>query len=224
MYPSNPYLHTIRCRPVHACLAAAVCLILLAGSLPAVAQNGSGSVEIEEGGALWITGSASVVDYRCEAEKLSGNGSIENAEEPRNSLRDGGEVVLRVSIPVHSLDCGKRKMNRDMYEALKTDRYDTISYRLLEANTPQEDSLGLMDKQWIDIHTRGILEIAGVSDTTEVIVQGKLLGPDRLQVRGEKRVDMNAHNIRPPTAMFGLIRADNILTVHFNVTVRLSDL
>lgn len=189
--------------------------------LPAGAQNNSGAIEIEPGGRLWIEGSASVVDYTCQAEELSGNGSIQNTETPQQNLGEEGEVSIVVSIPVHSLECGKKKMNRDMYEALKADNFKTIRYRLLEAEMLEGFGADSASGEWMRIRTRGLLEIAGVVDTTEVPVNGMLLGKDRFRVKGAKQIDMKTFDITPPTALFGLIKADNKLTVRFDVTVRL---
>lgn len=211
----------------------------------------SGAIEIEQGGELWIEGSASVVDYTCEAEELSGNGNIENTTRPEENVNGHGDVSIAVSIPVKTLECGKRAMNKDMYNALKADKFRSIHYRLLEAVRVDQDSpeaisaspmstnghrgpngsngngnsfAGAEDEgQWMDIKTTGILEIAGVQDTTVVYVKGKLVSGNRFQVRGSKHINMDTYNIKPPTALMGLIKASKDLTVHFNVTVRLKD-
>ncbi|MDX1586782.1 MAG: hypothetical protein R3222_08555, partial [Balneolaceae bacterium] len=107
-----------------------------------------------------------------------------------------------------------------------------INYRLLEAEV-ESDTLNAYlsgtngsnpDKlNWMNIRTTGILEIAGVKDTTVVHVKGQLLDQSRFQVKGSKEIDMRTFDIKPPTALMGLIKASNELTVHFNVTVHLKD-
>lgn len=197
--------------------------------------NPAGVIEIQEGGELWIEGSASIVDYTCRAEELSGNGNIENITEPEENVRGHGAVAISVSVPVRSLECGKRAMNKDMYEALKSKKFPNINYRLLEAvietqrdiagNDYPEDTNdnGDTDANWMNIKTTGILEIAGVKDTTIVHVKGQLLDESRFQVKGSKEIDMRTFDVKPPTALMGLIKASNELTVHFNVTVHLKD-
>lgn len=183
-----------------------------------------GAIEIEEGGQIWIEGSASVVDYTCEAEELSGNGNIENIEQPRENVRGHGAVSILVQIPVESLECGKRGMNNDMYSALKAEKFKTINYRLLKADLSEElPNITDEEGEWMNIKTLGVLEIAGVRDTTEVVVKGKVLGGDRFRVKGNKQISMHTFDVKPPTAMLGLIRARSELTVHFDVTVRLKN-
>ncbi|MDZ7716470.1 MAG: YceI family protein [Balneolaceae bacterium] len=206
-----------------------ICIMLItllgAGVFSAKAQiSPQGAIEIEPGGQLWIEGKTSIVNYTCEAERLSGNGNIENTENPQQNVKGHGAVSVSVEVPVHSLECGKKGMNKDMYEALKADQFKNISYQLLTANL--SDSLSTIrdeEGEWMNIKTVGILEIAGVKETTEVYVKGRVLGEERFRVKGNKQINMKTYNIKPPTALLGLIKASSNLTVHFDVTVRLKD-
>ena len=165
-----------------------------------------------------------MVDYTCRAEQLSGNGNIENASEPQQNIKGHGAVSIRVSVPVKSLECGKRAMNNDMYEALKADKYPSIHYQLLNATLVDSNRASSKEEPgWINIQTIGVLEIAGVKDTTQIFVRGRLLSKDRFRVRGSKGVSMNTYDIKPPTALLGLIKASSELTVNFDVTVRLNN-
>jgi hypothetical protein len=76
---------------------------------------------------------------------------------------------------------------------------------------------------WLNVHTRSVKEITGEEDTTAVFVQGKIVNNDRFRVKGSKNIHMDTYNIDPPSKMFGLIRADKNLTVHFDITVSLTD-
>lgn len=204
-------------------------LLFFAFALPVYAQQAglgiSDTILIEEGGAIWIEGSASVMDYTCRAQKLSGTGAIEYIT-AQDGVDGEGDVEITISVPVRTLQCGKRAMNRDMFEALKAEQYPLIRYRLLESNLA--DTLGRDAEPpgeeagtWISIRARGVLTIAGVSDTTEVTVRGMQLENNRYRVNGSKELNMDTFDITPPSALMGLIRADKRLTVHVDVTVRL---
>lgn len=199
-----------------------LCILLVSTSWSR-AQSSSllGNITIEKGGKVWIEGSAGMINYQCNAEKFSGAGEIENTTNPRTTVEGHGTVQISVALPVKSLDCGKRPMNKDMYNALKSDVYPTIRYQLLNATLAEEAGNNTTTSSWMNIRTRGIMEIAGVEDTTTIFVQGKVLSDDRFQVKGSKPIHMDTYNIDPPSAMFGLIRADEQLTVHFDVTVNL---
>lgn len=192
----------------------------LAGAQQIATRNGE--IVIEPSGALWLTGSASIVDYRCYAESLDGSGIIENIAQPTQNIQGHGDVHIKVTIPVKALECGKKKMNQDMYEALKADDHPKITFRLLKADllnkSTHPDSVG-----WMKIRAHGLLTIAGVTDTTDLVVHGQVIGQNRFRVKGMKPLNMDTFNIKPPTALFGLIKADEELSVHFDVSVLLKD-
>lgn len=215
-----------RCeRAIFSVLTLLIAVLFTMVWLPAGAQvTPQGSIEIEQGGKLWIEGSASIVDYSCKAEQLSGNGNIENTSQPQQNVKGHGAVSIEVTIPVKSLECGKQAMNKDMFEALKAEHYQSIRYQLLSASlVDNAEPVADNDESWMDIRTTGVLEIAGIEDTTQVFVQGHLIDEERFRVKGSKQISMNTYKIKPPTAMFGLIKASSDLTVHFDVTVRLKD-
>lgn len=187
----------------------------------AQSQPPAGTISIEKGGQLWIEGSAGLIDYRCTAEKLSGAGKINTPSNPASSVGAHGDVHISVVLPVESLNCGKRAMNKDMYEALKARSHPNIRFILLNADREKNNGTN-EDSSWIFIRTRGLMEIAGVQDTTVLLVKGKVLSEKRFRVKGSKKIYMDTYNITPPSAMFGLIRADKELTVHFDVTVHLA--
>jgi hypothetical protein len=191
--------------------------IILALSIRGGAQSVLGDISIHEGARVWIQGSAGLINYQCHAEELSGTGKIVNTSDPQLTVQGQGEINISVTLPVQSLNCGKRAMNKDMYEALKSNAFPNIKYQLLEAALTEEQT-----DNWMNIRTKGIMEIAGVEDTITIDVKGKVLNGNQFQVKGSKQIHMDTYNIDPPSTMFGLIRANKELTVHFDVTVDLS--
>jgi hypothetical protein len=197
-------------------------LLTMAISFNSVAQSIWGDITIRNDAQLWIEGSAGFIHYKCQAEKISGIGEIENTENPQTTVRGHGKVHLAVTLPVQSLNCGKRAMNKDMYNALKAEKFPAIHYKLLDARLSKNQSADTV-ANWMDIRTVGVMEIAGVQDTTTIYVKGKVLGNDTFHVKGSKSINMDTFEIKPPSAMFGLIRADKDLRVHFDVTVTLGE-
>ena len=191
--------------------------ISLSGAQSYILDN----VTIEKGGKVWIEGEAGMISYQCNAENLSGVGKINNTTNPLHNInQEDGEIEISVSLPVEALSCGKRAMDKDMYEALKSNSYPNIHYKILSAQLADDEN---DTNEWMNIYTRGIMEIAGVQDTTSFIVQGKLLNNNRFHVKGSKQIHMDTYNIERPTAMLGLIKASKDLSVHFDVTVQLED-
>jgi len=202
-------------------------MVLLLGAITPLrvhAQDSTslGALKIEPGGKVWIKGSAKVTDYRCKAKELSGNGIIDNTKRPQQSIRGQGNVSIIVSIPVHALKCGKKPMNKDMYNALKADKFPRIKYQLLKAVQANSDSSVTMGS-WIPIKVKGMLEIAGVWKATTLNVEGKLLSPSEFQVKGSKELSMKTFNVKPPTAFFGLIKASPKLELLFDVVIKMEN-
>jgi hypothetical protein len=49
---------------------------------------------------------------------------------------------------------------------------------------------------------------------------GYFLNDGRLRAMGSKAIKMTDYNVEPPTAMLGLVKAENELTVHFDLIAR----
>jgi len=198
-------------------------VIIMVTTIRSGAQSIGGNINIKKGAEVWIEGSASIANYTCKAEELSGAGEIENTRNPASNVqRAHGDVHIAVELPVKTLNCGKRAMNKDMYEALKADKFPSIKYQLLDATLADTQDADTSEA-WMNIRTRGIMEIAGVQDTLTIYVKGRVLDNRRFHVKGSKPLNMDTFDIKPPTAMFGLIKASKELTVHFDVTVELEN-
>lgn len=165
---------------------------------------------------LWIRGETSVSPYECQARKVRGFGVLKKRSvhgEPA-----ANEPSVEVQVPVRSLDCGKKAMNRDMYEALKVDTHPKIHYELTSIQTEWEGSAKSIDTTgWLSIQARGRLAIAGSTRTVAMKVSGKQIGGKNVRVRGKKRLNMKKFGINPPTALFGLVKVGDSLTVHYDI-------
>lgn len=195
-------------------------LCLLTLSLDAGAQQGPDSelrLIAQPGSRLWITGTTSVSEYACAANEIGGYAFVDRGTTQNLDSRRQGSAQVEVEVKVDQLDCGKRRMNHDMYNALKAKQHPNIRYELLNASIA--DSSVADSTEWYKINTLGVLEIAGVRDTLSMAVNGRLTDNNTFRIQGEKPLNMNTFNIKPPTALLGLIRADERLVVHFDLIV-----
>ncbi|MGF1669395.1 MAG: hypothetical protein ACFCU6_03030 [Balneolaceae bacterium] len=183
----------------------------------------SDAIHLLDGSKLWLEGDTNVNKYQCEADTLSGFGRLEDAEKPQDTIQGHGKVYIDVEIPVFKLDCGKKAMNRDMYNALKAEQHPRIQYSLKDAeliNIIRDEN----NVEWMNIRTTGFITVAGVDREIEVYVLGKVLDNNQFHVVGEKELDMTEFNITPPRALFGLIKAREYITIKFDVIVALDDM
>lgn len=196
---------------------------LITGMLAAAAMAQtvvvSGPYHVEKGSRIWIEGSTSVSEFTCTSEKIDGYGHFndDSLRTEKTSLSVGNKQPnVRVSLPDHSLDCGKRQMNHDMYNALKAEKFPVIHYHLDNAQilTATDSTSG-----WFKVDTFGKLTIAGKTNNVNMIVDGILLSNGRFHVKGSKELKMSEFNINPPSPFWGLIKTHDKITVNFDLYV-----
>ncbi len=142
---------------------------------------------------------------------------------------DAGDTVVPsadlhvlLKIPVESFDCRHSRMNRDMYEALKSDKFDYITFEFenaerLPAQDFNDDSM--IEEGYVPFQIEGVLNIAGVDRLVDLVVWGRTQDEGRYHIKGHKEISMKDYEITPPTALRGLIRAHDDLTVFFDLHV-----
>lgn len=137
-----------------------------------------------------------------------------------NQSQSGLHVHLK--IPIESFDCGRSRMNRDMYEALRAEQYDYITFEFENA-TLVEDPSGSSDTRHEDgfkaYLIEGVLNVAGVDRHITLTALGRKMDDGEYRIKGQKVISMPDFDIEPPTALRGLIRAHEDLTVFFDLLV-----
>lgn len=174
-------------------------------------SNRIGRVVLLPGSQLWIDGSSTVNSFTCDANEIFGYGVLEDARNDR-------DAEVEIAVPVRQFDCGKRRMNQDMYEALKADEYPTIEYvlddaRLLTGVPEPGDEFS--------IQTRGRLTIAGAEREITMVVKGERLSDGTYRVEGSEPLAMSDFGVDPPTALLGLVKAHDRIVVRFDLVAGL---
>lgn len=179
---------------------------------------------LSENSSMALSGEASITEYRCVIQEMATEIRVGNFGAHHDDPRRAHDVHVDLQIPVMQIECGKKPMNQDLREALKADQYSYIQFKLLDAQRASPVSLASLDSMqqvpWFDIEVTGEMSIAGVKRHIKVECEGKPVGQHKFRIRGAKKLNMRDFDITPPTAMFGLIKADDWLTVHFDVTVQ----
>ncbi len=165
---------------------------------------------VQDESELWIDGSSSINTFTCKANIISGFGDVHD----KVSTRTGADVA-EVTVPVGRFDCGNQRMNEDFYHALKAEDYPYIQFQLIDAAPAAKDPV--TGTESMHLYVAGHLSIAGTARTIQVTVQGKQLSNGMYQATGKIPLKMSDFGIDPPTAIFGLIQANDKITVHFNL-------
>jgi polyisoprenoid-binding protein YceI len=154
-----------------------------------------------------LHGRSNVNSFSCATSTFQTSIRIDSAE--GSEARAKSVVRLTVTVPVRSLDCGRARMNDDMFRALKADSFPEIRYVLTTYDV--EEHSASVDS--VVIHSVGELTVAGVTKRIELQVNGNRNDSGSLRGAGGVKLLMTDFGIRPPTAFFGAIRTKNALEV-----------
>ncbi len=164
------------------------------------------------GSRMWIEGTSTLNDYTCKTNDVEGYAEVDENPDKTDSASNKDKAFL--TIMVQSLSCGKDLMNDDMYNAMKSKKYPYIKYDLLYAHLlPTPDTAG----GWFSLETMGNLSIAGDTNKVNIVMKVKKEQDGIYRLRGSKALSMKEFGIIPPTHFFGLIKAHEGLTVHFDL-------
>ncbi len=128
--------------------------------------------------------------------------------------------AVRVSVPVSSLEGdGGRRMDRIMHEALDAGHHPEIVFVLHSLHRPQESPdtpvNGPSGSGPLALEARGDLTVAGTTRT--VLVHVRLSDAEHgLQIEGHADLRMTDFGIDPPTALLGVLRSRDDVTVRFS--------
>ncbi|QLH33054.1 MAG: YceI family protein [Cyclobacteriaceae bacterium] len=115
--------------------------------------------------------------------------------------------AIVVTIPAESLKSGKGAMDKNAYNALKTDKNKDIKFQLTSAILNGNN-----------IVAQGTLTIAGNSKPTELAVTGKPVA-GAIHFQGSKKIKMTEFNVEPPSFMFGSVKTGDEITITFDITL-----
>jgi hypothetical protein len=163
---------------------------------------------------LWIEGRSNVNQFSCEAVNYQGEAVLLNQAPDEFDMQAEEQVKLQLQIPVRSFECGRSRMNRDLYNALRSEEFLYIEFEFSNARNITEN--GDVPNSYI-LEITGILTVAGTSRAIDFKADGYILEDGRLRAVGKKAILMTDYDVEPPTGLLGLVRAENELTVHFDL-------
>ena len=190
---------------------------LVTGAAPAAAQpTARERLDARPESKLWIEGGSNVTDWSCKASTLEAHVDIDSSRAAEAESAVGAEQVKRISVKVgvRNLKCGNRRMENDLYRALKA----------TDPSTPSNilgvfDALRPSEKKESHVDTEGTIVVAGVERGVRLRVMMERLADGTVVARGSVPLLMTDFGVTPPTGLFGLIRSHNEIVVKFEVVV-----
>lgn len=164
---------------------------------------------------LWLEGSSNVNEFECHAEDYAGEATVPETEEaPSLKTFSSKLLLLKIDIQVDSFECGKQRMNEDLREALKSDQFPEITFLYEDSillSTPTDMNDGFQ------LRVRGLLTVAGTTKEIQFNTEAYYINQRRVRATGQTTINMTDYEVKPPTAFMGLIKANEELTVNFDL-------
>ena len=197
--------YALRFAPI--ALAAAVAT----SSVPAAAPRAPLALDTAR---VTITGSSNIHEYTASTTTVRVTrvalGTIAAGDDVWTAVTKPGVLeAFEIAIPGTSLSSPKAGLDKNMWKALKTDKFDTITFALkrLEPGATPAALKGI-----------GTLRIAGVERevTLNIVTERR---NDTLAVKGSLALLMTDYGITPPVAMLGMLKTDPKVTVSFETVL-----
>jgi polyisoprenoid-binding protein YceI len=180
---------------------------LFALAITSIAAGTVNRLPVQPESKVWVSGSSTVRDYKCNAVVIDATVMAPTAETASTPI---GQLVAsaEIAIPLAQLDCGNETMNEHMRKALKAKEAPRVTFKLEN----YKENAG-------EIQLNGTLNIAG----TERPIQ--LLGAVTdtkgvVRAVGKAQIRMSEWGVKPPTLMLGSMKVKDNVTINFDVVLK----
>ncbi len=154
---------------------------------------------------MTLYGTSTLHSWTMTAHSFTANGQFTVSPDNRLTAINS----LSVELPVHNLKGESGGLNSNAYDALKADKFKSITFALTSADISSEGG----NKYKIAAH--GNLTIAGVTKPVTLNANGVLNADQSLSVSGSVPLKMSDYNVKRPTFMFGAMSAGDALTLTY---------
>ena len=169
--------------------------------------------DIKPSSRLLLNGTSNINKFSCDCDNYNHSGKVV-LEPSDKGYWQFHDAIL--SVKVKSFDCGHSGINRDMGIALKADKYPhiTISLKsLFHDNKLQSFHVG--EKR--DLHAIVDIALAGTTKRTPIFVHVTRLSDNEYNISSEKELYMSDFGVDPPTALFGLVKVNDLINISINL-------
>jgi polyisoprenoid-binding protein YceI len=164
---------------------------------------------------LWIEGTSNLHNWSCKAETMDAQIDLDApAAAQFSSAPPKALKRVQVKVPVKSMKCGHGGMDDNLYKALNADATPESSYILATFEAAPGET-----KDSFALHTVGTLTISGKENTINMDIEATRLPDGSVKAKGVVPIKMTDYGIKPPTAIFGRIKAGDEVKVNFELTV-----
>lgn len=192
-------------------------LISLWGMMAFQSQPGP-SFLIDPASRLEIHGSSNVNEFICTCRQTFVRlpFQIIGGHQPGRNIWLFQNTQLRLQTQL--FDCGNKVMNKDFYNALKSKTHPTM---WIELETI--DEVRPISTSWTTFITQTRIIIAGARRSVPIQARVRRLSNNQIQILAEKALKMSDFGITPPTALMGMIKTNDEITIKLDLKVTIQE-
>lgn len=152
---------------------------------------------------MTILGTTNVHNFQSKVTQISGD------------LVISGKKVqsLKVDVPVKSIKSNEKLMDKKTFEAFDAEKHPTITFQLIDGVVQKATA------EDIDVVLTGNLTMAGVTKKVSINTTGKALKAGTFQFTGSVALKMTDFKMKPPTAMLGMMKVGDAITLKFSIVL-----
>jgi polyisoprenoid-binding protein YceI len=179
----------------------------------AAAQTTEGvRLDLRAGSELSFEGTSTLHAFHCKTTKMDATVKVD----PTYAATKVSQVkqplkTVEIVIPVKSIMCGSRGLEKNMYKTLKASKFPEIRYVLSTYEIPSSTDDGLT------LQSIGTLTVAGQQKTIAMSIRAERQGDGSATAAGTQDVLMTDFGIKPPVFMLGTLRTGNKIVVSFKL-------
>jgi hypothetical protein len=121
---------------------------------------------------------------------------------------------MELVIPVHNLKSGESLMDSRAYNALKADKFGTITF------TSSSAVIVPGQKNQFQVKSTGTMTIAGAPRQVLLIVACQLNADGSISCTGSQELKMTDYQIKPPSFMLGALKTGDLLTINYSLILK----
>lgn len=151
---------------------------------------------------ITIAGTTNVHPYTTTSTKASGELTVSNNK----------ATELNVNVPVKSIINGEKLMDKKTHETFNEPKNPIINFKMSAVKSITVNGAD------INVTVSGTLSMAGASKAVTLEAKGKEVKPGTYTFTGSIPVKMSDYKMKAPTAMLGVMKVGDQVTVNYNVT------
>ncbi|MCX6307422.1 MAG: YceI family protein [Bacteroidia bacterium] len=152
--------------------------------------------------SMTILGTTNVHDFKSNVTQAKGE-AIVNANKELQSLV--------VEIPVFAIKSGEKLMDTKTYDTFDAVNNPNITFRLIEVNSLN------VEGNLVNVTVTGNLTMAGVTRKISIKSTGSATKAGVYEFKGSVALKMTDFKMSPPTAMLGLMKVGDAITLKYDV-------